>query len=82
MMDGMDGGIREKLLSKLMDLLSMMPDKDKEDMLDGGKDDAIENSLGQPKDAKVEMLAVDAKPKDGMSGAGDDDVMNKLKGLC
>lgn len=74
----MDGGMREKLLSKLMELLGSLPDNNKEDLADGGKDDAIENAIGQPKGAKVEMLAIDAKPKVGGPG----DAMDKLKGLC
>ncbi len=65
----MDDQMKTKLLEKLMDFLSQMPDK--EELMDGGKDDAMEGS-GEP---KVEMLMGDAKPM------GDEDGLEKLKGL-
>ena len=64
-MDGMDGMTREKLLSKLMDFLSMLPDAD--DSKEGhemGDEKCLDDKVsGDPK-AKVEMLAIDAKPTD------------------
>lgn len=71
----MNDQMKTKLLEKLMEFLSQIPDK--EDILDGGKDDDQEGDDGGGLDGKpkVEMLSIDAKPVDG----GDD--LEKLKGL-
>lgn len=71
----MNDEMKTKLLEKLMDFLSQLPDK--EDLLDGGKDDAQEGDsqdVGLDGKPKVEMLSIDAKPLD----ASDD--LEKLKG--
>ncbi len=64
-MDGMDGGTREKLLSKLMDFLAMLPDEEKA-ALDGGSEQSQES---EPK------LEIDAKPE------ASENPLDKLKGL-
>lgn len=72
----MNDEMKTKLLEKLMEFLSQLPDK--EDLLDGGKDEASEGDsqdVGLDGKPKVEMLSIDAKPLDG----GDD--LEKLKGL-
>lgn len=75
----MNDQMKTKLLEKLMDFLSQLPDK--EDLLDGGKDDASEgdassgDQMGMDGKPKVEMLSIDAKPDDGS------DELDKLKGL-
>lgn len=72
----MDDSVKQKILGKLMDLLSLMPDEDK---LDGGLDEATEDGgLGKPpgmsdggelaKDPKLEMLSIEAKPEDKLKG--------------
>lgn len=46
----MDGAMREKILSKLMEFLAMMPEK--------------EEGAAPEGDPKLEMLSIDAKPED------------------
>lgn len=83
----MDGALRAKFLQEVMELLSkdFGGKTDNEDQLDGGKDDAMENVdgsvLGKP-GAKVEMLALDAKPKIGLDAGDDSGLADKLKGMC
>lgn len=66
----MDNAMKEKLLNKLMEFFSMLPDS--EDLKDGGVDEAKEGE--PPLDGKVDMLAVDASPMG-------DDKKQDLKGF-